>query len=77
MNEALKNLINLLDGAGYKVCGVDVDSLIQPQKDGVTRDIIRVRLAVPEPVKTITREEFDKLTPEQKSEFLAERGRIA
>jgi hypothetical protein len=66
MSEELKRLINLLDGTGYEVFGIDIDS-----------NIVRVRLGIPKPVKTMTREEFDKLSIEQKSEFVAERGRIA
>jgi hypothetical protein len=76
MNEELKRLIDLLDGAGYEIFGVDIDGSVKFGKDGISCDIVRVRLGIPEPTKTITREEFDKLSIEQRSEFMAERGRI-
>jgi hypothetical protein len=76
MNEELKRLIALLDEAGYKVFGIDVDGLIN-NENGTIHDIMRVRLALSEPEKTMTREEFEKLTQKQRLEFLKEEGRIA
>jgi hypothetical protein len=75
MNEEIKKLLGLLAGAGYEVFSSGVDGTIR--KDGIACDSICVRLTIPKPVKTISREEFDKLTPEQRREFMAERGRIA
>jgi hypothetical protein len=77
MNEELKILLEVLTAAGYEVFGMDTDGIIQLGKDGKTRDVIRVRVAAPELIKTITREEFDSLSLEQKTSFLAENGRIA
>jgi hypothetical protein len=76
MNEELKKLLEVLTAAGYEVFGLDTDGLIQLGKDSKTRDVIQVRVAVPEPIKTMTREEFDNLSLEQKSNFLAGNGKI-
>jgi hypothetical protein len=75
MNDELKDLINLLDGAEYQVLSFNMDSDVRFQ-NGIAYDVFHVRVAAPKHAKTITQEKFHHLSPEQTIELLSGGGRI-